>query len=175
MSARRGAAPGARAWVFGDGIDTDALAPGRYMKGPIGTLASHCLEALDPAFAGAVRPGDLVLAGANFGLGSSREQAAEVLRHLGVGAVIARSFGGIFYRNAFNLGLLAVVCPEAGRVRAGDRLELDAEAGKLANLSTGETLACEPVPPHLMALIRDGGLVAHLERRLKDGFGKEGP
>ena len=163
-----------RAWVFGDNIDTDVLAPGRYMKGPVEAAAAHCLESVDPDFAGQVAPGDFVIGGGNFGLGSSREQAAQVLRILGVAAVIAKSFAGIFYRNAFNLGLLAVLCPETGRIGARDRLALDAEAGVLRNLSSGERYACEPVPAHLLALIADGGLIPQLERRFKSRAGKEG-
>jgi 3-isopropylmalate/(R)-2-methylmalate dehydratase small subunit len=118
-------------------------------------------------------PGDFVVGGGNFGLGSSREQAAQVLRILGVAAVIAKSFGGIFYRNAFNLGLLAVRCQEAGRIGAGDRLALDAEAGVLHNLNSGERYPCEPVPAHLLALIADGGLIPQLERRFKPDSGKD--
>ncbi len=163
-----------RAWVFGDNIDTDVLAPGRYMKGPVEAAAAHCLESVDPDFAGQVAPGDFVIGGGNFGLGSSREQAAQVLCILGVAAVIAKSFAGIFYRNAFNLGLLAVLCPETGRIDARDRLALDAEAGVLRNLSSGERYACEPVPAHLLALIADGGLIPQLERRFKSRAGKEG-
>ncbi len=158
--------------LYCDDIDTDVLAPGRYMKGPVEELARHCLESVDADFAAGVAAGDFVVARANFGIGSSREQAAQVLIILGVAAVIAKSFGGIFYRNAFNLGLPAVICPETGRVGARDRLVLDAEAGQLRNLTTGETYACEPVPAHLMALIRDVGLIAHLERRLKSEAAK---
>ncbi len=156
-----------RAWVFGDNIDTDVLAPGRYMKGPVEEAAVHCLESVDPDFAGQVAPGDFVIGGGNFGLGSSREQAAQVLRILGVAAVIAKSFGGIFYRNAFNLGLLAVICPDTDHIGAGDRLALDAEAGSLRNLNSGARYPCEPVPAHLLALIADGGLIPQLERRFK--------
>ncbi len=166
---------GGRAWLFGDDIDTDVLAPGRYMKGPVEALARHCLESVDADFAAGVRAGDFVVAQANFGIGSSREQAAQVLTLLGVAGVIAESFGGIFYRNAFNLGLPAVICPETGRIRARDRLVLDAEAGRLRNLTAGETYACEPVPAHLMALVRDGGLIAQLERRLASESGKQAP
>ncbi len=141
-----------RAWVFGDDVDTDVLAPGRYMKLPIEEIAKHCLETMDPSFAAAVRPGDIVVAGRNFGAGSSREQAPAALRHLGVAALVAESFAGLFYRNALNLGLPALVCPQARRIRPGDSL-------------TGETLACEPIPAHLMQMVRDGGLLAHLEKR----------
>ena len=175
MTREPGNGNGGRAWVFGDNVDTDNLAPGRYMKGPVEAAAPHCLETLDPNFAGNVAPGDFVIAGGNFGLGSSREQAAQVLRILGVTAVIAKSFGGIFYRNAFNLGLLAVLCPETGRINGQDRLVLDAEAGVLRNLSTGERYPCEPVPAHLLALIADGGLIPQLERRFKSQAGNDGP
>ena len=109
-----------RIWKFGDDIDTDVLAPGLYMKGPIGELAKHCLEALDPAFAREARPGDIVVAGRNFGMGSSREQAAMALKALGIAAVLAKSFARIFYRNAMNLALPVLVCPEAGAIKAGE-------------------------------------------------------
>lgn len=103
----------ARVWKLGADVDTDALAPGAYMKHGIDVIAQHCLEALRPDFAAAVRPGDVLVAGANFGIGSSREQAAGALVHLGVRAVIAPSFSGLFFRNAFNLGLLLLTCPDA--------------------------------------------------------------
>ena len=156
-----------RAWVFGDNIDTDVLAPGQYMKSGIEELARHCLESVEPGFASGVRPGDVVVGRRNFGTGSSREQAPEALRHLGVAALVAEPFSGLFYRNAINLGLPAVVCADAGRIRPGDRLRVDPEAGRIDNLTTGETLACEPIPGHLMQMVRDGGLVPHLQKRLQ--------
>lgn len=155
-----------RAWVFGDDVDTDAIAPGRYMKFAIEEIAKHCLESVDPTFASRVTPGDVVVGGRNFGMGSSREQAPQALKALGVSAVVAQSFAGLFYRNALNLGLAAVACADARRIRAGDRVTVDPEAGRIVNETTGETLACEPIPPHLMAMVRDGGLLAHLERRI---------
>lgn len=155
-----------RAWVFGDNLDTDVLAPGKYMKSGIDELARHCLESVDPAFAGSVREGDVVVGRRNFGTGSSREQAPQALKHLGVAALVAESFAGLFYRNAINLGLAAVVCADARRISAGDRVRVDPEAGRIENLSTGEVLACEPIPAHLMQMLRDGGLVPHLEKRL---------
>ncbi len=158
-----------RAWVFGDDVDTDRLAPGLYMKGPIEVMAAHCLEALDPAFAAEVRPGDVVVAGRNFGCGSSREQAAEVLCHLGLAAVVAQSFAGIFYRNALNLGLLALVSQAGSRIQTGQRLGVDAEAAAIV-LEGGEVLDCEPIPPHLLAMVRDGGLMPHLAKRLGGGL-----
>lgn len=155
-----------RAWVFGDNVDTDVLAPGQYMKSGIDELARHCLESVEPGFAGNVQAGDVVVGRRNFGTGSSREQAPEALKQLGVAALVAESFAGLFYRNALNLGLAAVVCPDAQRIRAGDRVRVDPEAGRIENLSTGEVLACEPIPAHLMQMLSDGGLVPHLEKRL---------
>lgn len=155
-----------RAWVFGDNVDTDVLAPGQYMKSGIDELARHCLESVDPAFAASVKPGDVVVGRRNFGTGSSREQAPEALKHLGVAALVAESYAGLFYRNAINLGLPAVVCADAQRIGAGDRVSVDPEAGRIENLTTGEALACEPIPAHLMQLLGDGGLVPHLEKRL---------
>jgi len=154
-----------RAWVFGDNVDTDVLAPGRYMKLSIEEIAKHCLETMDPSFAASVRPGDILVAGRNFGTGSSREQAPAALKHLGVAALVAESFAGLFYRNAINLGLPALVCKEAKRIRAGDALRVNAETGEIQNVTTAETLACEPLPAHLMQMVRDGGLLAHLEKR----------
>ena len=155
-----------KAWVFGDTLDTDVIAPGRYMKFGIEEIAKHCLESISPTFAKEVKPGDIIVGGRNFGVGSSREQAPEALKHLGVAVLVAESFAGLFYRNAINLGLPAVVCAEAKRIRAGDDVEVDPERGKVANRTTGETLACEPIPAFLMAIIRDGGLMPHLEKKL---------
>jgi 3-isopropylmalate/(R)-2-methylmalate dehydratase small subunit len=158
-----------KAWVFGDNVDTDVIAPGRYMKHGIDQIARHCMESLDAGFAGAVRKGDVVVAGRNFGAGSSREQAPEALKHLGVAALVAESYAGLFYRNAINLGLPAVVCAQAKRIRAGDEISVDAEGGQIENRTTGETLAAEPIPAFLMQIVRDGGLLAHLEKRLRAG------
>src|SRR5260221_14235322 len=156
-----------KAWVFGDNVDTDAIAPGRYLKFEIGEIARHSMENVDPSFASSVRKGDIVIGGRNFGAGSSREQAPEALKHLGIAALVAESFAGLFYRNAINLGLPALVCPEAKRIRPGDDIELDPTTGKLRNRTTGEELRCEPIPGFLMQLIRDGALVPPLEKRLR--------
>lgn len=154
-----------RVWRFGDNIDTDVLAPGVYMKKPIGELALHCLEAVEPRFAKEVRQGDIVVGGRGFGMGSSREQAVEALLHLGVVAVLARSFGGIFYRNALNCGLLALTSPDIDHIHQDDRVVVDGVAGAVINETTRERLTCEKLPPHLVAMIADGGLVPHLEKR----------
>ena len=157
-----------RAFVFGDEIDTDLLAPGHLMKLDPDALASHCLEAIDPSFASSAREGDFVVAGNNYGLGSSREQAAISLKRLGIQAVIAKSFARIFWRNAINLGLPAITLAEAGEIVAGDRLSLDLAAGRLTNETTGRTYEFAPFPDHLTAMMRDGGLIAHLKRRSAD-------
>lgn len=157
---------GGRAFVFGDNIDTDVLAPGLYMKGGIDELAKHCLKAVDAEFAASARPGDVVVAGDNFGMGSSREQAAMALRALGIAAVVAKSFARIFYRNAMNLALPVLVCPDAGTIARGDRVIVLAGEGRIVNETQSHTLACEPIPPHLLAMIADGGLLPHLGKRL---------
>ncbi|WP_420406019.1 3-isopropylmalate dehydratase small subunit [Nisaea sp.] len=156
-----------RVWKYGDNVDTDLLAPGAYMKGPIEELAAHCLEAIDLDFAKQVKPGDVIVAGRNFGIGSSREQAAEVLVRLGVRAVIAKSFGGIFYRNAFNLGLLALVADTGDEIEAGHELDLEPASGTITNKTTGARIAAEPVPEHLRRIVAAGGLVPYLEQRLE--------
>jgi len=156
-----------KAWVLGDDIDTDVLAPGRYMKLGIEEIAPHCLEAVVPGFASSVEKGDVVVAGRNFGCGSSREQAPAALKHLGVAALVAESFAGLFYRNALNLGLPALVCNGARRIRNGDALEINYDKNEIVNLTMHQTLAFEPIPGHLMQMVRDSGLLPHLEKRLK--------
>lgn len=155
-----------RAFVFGDNIDTDVMAPGFLMKLPPEELAKHCLEALDPEFARTVRPGDFVVGGLSFGIGSSREQAAVSLKLLGVRAVIARSFARIFWRNAINLGLPCIALDAGGRIEPGDRLSLDLKAGRLENQTQGVRYDFQPLPDHLTSMIDDGGLMPHLKRRL---------
>lgn len=155
-----------RAWVFGDDVNTDVMAPGLYFKAPMAEMARHCLEAIDPAFAGAVRPGDIIVAGRNFGVGSAREQAAMALTHLGVGAVLAVSFGRIFYRNALNFGLPALAFPEASTVIAGDALRVDPVVGRIENARTGAVHTVAGIPAHLMAMVEAGGLMPWLKLRL---------
>lgn len=155
-----------RAWVLGDRIDTDVLAPGALMKLSARELATHCLKAIRPDFASAVQPGDVIVAGESFGVGSSREQAAESLRLLGVKAVLAKSFARIFYRNAFNLGLPALMFPEAGDIADGDKITLDLAAGAVENVTQRRHYAIAPVPPHLLGIVEAGGLMPYLKRRL---------
>ena len=154
-----------KAFVFGDRIDTDVLAPGPYMREPLSVLASHCLEAVDPDFAGQVRPGDIVVGGESFGIGSSREQAVQALAELGVGAIVAKSFARIFYRNALNLGLPALVCADLEAAR-GDELEVRPAEGRILHHSSGRQFACEAIPAQLMEIVAGGGLMPWLERKL---------
>ena len=158
-----------RAWVFGDNIDTDVLAPSAYMKSSVEEIARHCLEAVDPTFAASVRMGDAFVSGENLGIGSSREQAPEALLLLGIRVVLAKSFARIFYRNALNLGLPALVCPQTERISQGDALRVNPLAGTVENLATGETLMCEPLPAHLLGMIADGGLLPHLKKKFREG------
>lgn len=154
-----------RAFIFGDRIDTDLLAPGPYMREPIDVLASHCLEAIDPSFAREARRGDIVVGGESFGIGSSREQAVQALAHLGISAIVAKSFARIFYRNALNLGIPAVTCADLVAAR-GDEIEVRPAEGLIINHSRGSRHACQPLPPQLMAIVDAGGLMPWLEQRL---------
>jgi len=156
-----------RAWVFGDDVNTDAMAPGLYFKSPLDEMARHCLETVDARFARDVRPGDIVVAGRNFGVGSAREQAALALAHLGVGAVLAVSFGRIFYRNALNFGLPALTFPDAATVLAGDMLRVEPVVGRIDNLRSGTAHTVAGIPAHLMAMVEAGGLMPWLKARLK--------
>ena len=155
-----------RVWKFGDNVDTDAMAPGAYMKFGIDRIAEHCLAALRPEFAATVRTGDIVVAGRNFGVGSSREQAPQALRHLGVAAVVASSFAGLFYRNALNIGLPALICAAADDIEDGVPAVVDIAAGRIHLPADGRVLDCEPIPTFLIDMLNDGGLLAHLKRRL---------
>jgi len=156
-----------KVWRFGADIDTDQLAPGAYMKLGIEGIAPHCLEAVRPEFAGAVRSGDVIAAGPNFGIGSSREQAAAALVHLGVRAVIAPSFSGLFFRNAFNLGLLLLTCREAGELREGEQVSLDLQ-GMAVITADGRRLACDSIPEFLLDMVQAGGLMNQLRRKLQN-------
>lgn len=155
-----------RVWQLGADIDTDVLAPGHAMKYGIATIARHCLESVRPEFAAQVQRGDVVVAGPNFGIGSSREQAASVLVELGVAAVIAASFSGLYFRNAFNVGLLLLTCAQAETLQEGEHIVLDGE-GRFVQGQDGRRLACEPIPDFLMQMVRNGGLLPTLRQRLE--------
>lgn len=156
------------AWVYGDKIDTDLLAPGAYMKSSLQELAAHCLEAIDTEFAGNVKPGDVMIAGDAFGIGSSREQAAQALVELGVAAVVAKSFARIFYRNALNLGLPVLFCPDIEGVEKGDEVSVDPTTGVVTNHTKQQTFTCEPIPPELMKIVDAGGLMPYLKHKFSN-------
>jgi 3-isopropylmalate/(R)-2-methylmalate dehydratase small subunit len=158
----------ARVWRLGADVDTDALAPGHAMKYGMDTIARHCLESLRPEFASAVKLGDVIVAGPNFGIGSSREQAASVLVALGVAAVIAPSYGGLYFRNAFNVGLLLLTCEEAALLEEGERIGFDARAGRISRAG-GPPLACQPIAPFLLDMVEAGGLLNQLQIRQNRG------
>ena len=149
-------------WKLGADIDTDVLAPGAYMKHGIDVIARHCLEAVRPDFATKVQPGDVLVAGPNFGIGSSREQAAGVLVHLGIKAVIAPSFSGLFFRNAFNLGLLLLTCAKAEQIQEAEVVTILTNGIECAD---GKLLPCQPIPDFLMNMVQAGGLMNVLKLR----------
>ena len=156
----------AKAFVLGNNIDTDQLAPGRYMAAGIDKLAAHCLEVTYPRFSHLLSPGDVIVAGKNFGTGSSREQAVEALKFLKISAVIALSFAGIFYRNAINLGLPAIVCKDFTEIQDGDFVELRIPKNKLDVPSRNLSLDLEPIPQNLAEILNSGGLIPYLKNRL---------
>ncbi|MEJ5185583.1 MAG: 3-isopropylmalate dehydratase small subunit [Candidatus Geothermincolales bacterium] len=160
-----------RAWRYGANVDTDVIIPARYLTSyDPAELGKHCLEDLDPDFASRVRPGDMVVAEENFGSGSSREHAPLALKGCGVSCVIASSFARIFYRNAINVGLPILECPEAvADIRTGDPLRVDLERGTIENLRTGRTFQSTPFPESVRNIIEAGGLVEYVRRKLKEG------
>lgn len=155
-----------KVWKLGTDVDTDQLAPGAYMKLGLPEIAAHCLEGVRPEFAAGVRPGDVIAAGANFGIGSSREQAAGALVQLGVKAVIAPSYSGLFFRNAFNLGLLLLTCRQAPVLEEGESVSLDLSTRAVVR-ANGQRLDCEPIPDFLLAMVQAGGLLPQLKARLR--------
>ena len=158
-----------KAFKFGDNISTDHIAPGRlfHLRSNLEEFSKHVLEDADENFAKEMKKGDFVVAGNNFGLGSSREHAPQIIKIAGVGAVIAKSFARIFYRNAINIGLLAIEC-NTDFISAGDELDLDVENGLLKNLTQNTEQKIKPLPPVMQKLLADGGLVEHIKKN--NGF-----
>jgi len=160
-----------RAHVYGDNVNTDVIIPARYLTTWDPTeLGAHCLEDLDPQFLQKVQPGDIIVTGENFGCGSSREHAPIAIKAAGVSCVIARSFARIFFRNAVNVGLPALVSAEAAtQVKAGDELAVDLVSGRIANLTQNRSYQAEPFPDFLREIISAGGLVPYTRKRLVMG------
>ncbi|MHB9053755.1 MAG: 3-isopropylmalate dehydratase small subunit [Thermoleophilia bacterium] len=154
-----------KAWKFSDSISTDHIAPGRYfhLRTNLPELAKHVLEDANPDFAAQMAPGDFVVAGRNFGLGSSREHAPRIIKLAGVNAVLAQSFARIFFRNSINVGL-PVLEIDTSRIDQGDELEVDLEAGTVRNVTKEETLVFAPLPPVMVKILGDGGLVEHFKK-----------
>jgi len=158
------------AWKFGHDVDTDVIIPARYLNQSAPEfLAAHCMEDADPSFAKEVKSGDILVGGKNFGCGSSREHAPLAIKASGVKAVIAESFARIFYRNALNIGLPILECPEAvGGIEAGDDVEVDLTTGVIENRTKGERYQALPFPPFMQELIKAGGLIPYVRGRKKD-------
>ena len=156
-----------KAFKYGDNVDTDVIIPARYLNTPDAKeLATHCMEDIDPQFARTVRQGDVIVAGRNFGCGSSREHAPLAIKASGVACVVAASFARIFYRNALNIGLPILECPDAAAaISAGDTVAVDFDTGVITDETTGRTFQGEPFPPFMQELIAAGGLAAYRRAR----------
>ena len=152
-----------KSYKYGDNVDTDVIIPARYLNTPDAKeLAVHCMEDIDATFAKAVKPGEIMVAGKNFGCGSSREHAPLAIKTCGIACVIAATFARIFYRNALNIGLPILECPEAAHaIAAGDTVSVDFDTGVITDETTGKTFQGEPFPPFMQELIAAGGLAAY--------------
>ena len=160
-----------RIWKYGDNVDTDAIIPARYLNvSDTEELAAHCMEDIDAGFATAVRSGDVIVGGENFGCGSSREHAPLAIKGAGVGCVVARSFARIFFRNSIGVGLPILESPAAvDDAEKGHQVEVDLERGEIRNLTTGAVHQAEPYPPFMMEIIQAGGLVPYTKRQIEAG------
>ena len=160
-----------KAWKYGDNVDTDVIIPARYLTSSAPeVLKLHAMEDIDPAFAGKVAPGDFIVAGNNFGCGSSREHAPLAIKSAGVAVVIAKSFARIFFRNAFNIGLPILECPAAvDNIESGDELEIDLATGAIKDLTRGKEFLAAPTPDFMQKLIADGGLMESVKKRIAAG------
>jgi len=160
------------AHVFGDNINTDLISPAQYMEMSNEVIAAHAMEGSDPDFCKKVKPGDFLVAGANFGSGSSRETAPIALKDCGISVVIAKFFARIFYRNCINIGLPVLICEQAGEIGQGDALEVELGTGVIRSLTSGRTYQCAPLPENIVALINNGGLLGDLDIRINKPKGE---
>ena len=154
-----------KAIKLGDNISTDLIIPGRYahLRSDLSELAKHALEDADPAFVSRVKPGDFLVAGENFGLGSSREHAPVVIKMAGISAILARSVARIFFRNAINQGVPVLLC-DTDKISDGDKLEINLTDGIVTNLTSGAKLSCGKVPPLMSAILEEGGLIPYIQK-----------
>ena len=158
----------AKVWKFGDNIDTDVIIAARYLNtSDEKFLASHVMEDIDPNFVKKISIGDVIVAGENFGCGSSREHAPIAIKSAGICAVIAKSFARIFYRNSFNMGLLILECNETDEINEGDELKIDVNQGTISNLTQNKTYKFQPIPPFMQELIKSGGLIEYAKTKRK--------
>ncbi|RFU71467.1 3-isopropylmalate dehydratase [Peribacillus saganii] len=155
-----------RVWKYGHNINTDIISPGQYMSLSIEEQSQHAMEAIDPDFSKKVRPGDIIVAGDNFGSGSSRETAPLVLKHLQVGAILGNFFARIFFRNAINIGLPVVEMGDTSYIDEGDMLEIDLLKGKVINITKGQEYKTAKLPAHLVEMVSLGGLEPYLAKRM---------
>ena len=158
------------AWIFGDDIDTDVIIPVRFcISTDPDVFGKHCMDGIDPDFPNRIARGDIIVAGKNFGCGSSREPAPISIKTAGISCVIAGTFARIFYRNAFNVGLPLLECADArDEIREGDEIEVDHRKGIINNVTMHESYRFKPLPPFMQALIDAGGLIPWTKRRLKE-------
>lgn len=159
-----------KVYKYGDNINTDVIYPGAYLHDPgAESFRAHCLENLDPGFHKTVEPGDFIVAGSNFGCGSSREHAPAAIKECGIKCVIAKSFARIFYRNAINIGLPILECPQAvDNTAFGDKLEVDFVSGKITNLTRGGSYIAEPFPEFIREIFAKGGFLPYLSGKQSD-------
>jgi 3-isopropylmalate/(R)-2-methylmalate dehydratase small subunit len=160
-----------RVLKYGDNINTDIISPTQYMELSIADASKYAMSAIDPEFSSKVRPGDILVAGENFGSGSSRETSPLNLKYLGIETIVAKFFARIFYRNCINLGILAIECAETDRIGDNDTIEVDLAGGRIFNLTKDESYPCSRIPVHILPLIEAGGLVPFLKKTIsvKDG------
>ncbi|WP_265094877.1 3-isopropylmalate dehydratase small subunit [Campylobacter curvus] len=157
-----------KVWKFGDNIDTDIIIAARYLNtSDENELAKHIMEDADPKFSSKIAKGDIIVAGENFGCGSSREHAPLALKAAGIGAVVAKSYARIFYRNSFNTGLLILEVPQTDELNEGDELKIDVDNGTIVNLSTQKEYKFNPIPPFMQELLKSGGLIEYAKAKVK--------
>ena len=157
-----------RVWKFGDDVDTDAMVPGKYLILDASEIADHVMEGIRPGFAELIAPGDIIVGGANFGTGSSRDPAVKGLQAAGIQAIVAQSFARIFFRNCINAGLPPVECAGAARIEEGQKIQIDLLEGKVTVVDTGEVLEAVPLPAEIASILDAGGLVEFVRGQLEE-------
>lgn len=155
------------AWKFGDNVDTDVIIPGKYLILPADEAAEHVMAGIRPGFATEVSPGDVIVAGSNFGTGSSRESAPQAIKDAGIAAIVAKSFARIFFRNCINVGLAPVECTRADEIEEAMGVRVDVDNGRVEVIDTGESFDAVPLPQEIGAILKAGGLVPMLQEKFR--------